>query len=89
MTASEIEALLGKRACVAIEEAVTRAFSTANNDPQKGLALRELLASMLAAVVATPPDGAVDRARLAADYLVTLVQSSVLLSRASAGGNQH
>ena len=86
MTADEIAKSLGTQNCAAIEAAISKAFVAAQNDTEKLKALRELLVSLLAAIIITPPTGAVERAHIAADFLIALVEKSVVIGHPTKTG---
>lgn len=61
----------------AVEAAVGALYNCGMDDP--GPAVQELLITLLAATLITPPDNAVSRARHAAALLIALVEEGVSL----------
>lgn len=82
MSPNEIEAAVGKDALQAVEAAVSRAFAhaAAIDGADGGLAVREMLLSLLAATIITPSIGASDRASRDADRLIEIVAASLTAS---------
>jgi hypothetical protein len=83
MPPAKIEHILGQDTVAAVEAAVQQACEAADHHggPQGAAAVRELLISMLAAVIITPAEGAPERAAEAAESLRNLVDTSIRIAR--------